>query len=111
MRSVFASHITDSHAFNSLGKTLYYIDANLLLNLQKIDLMLQFVKFNLSAHTMACTTCEVISVIYRNMHTNSDEVMWGVLVSYPDPQERTEGLSNGAAAMFSRGMPRILEQQ
>ena len=47
---------------------------------------------------MACATCEVISVMYRNMHTNSDEVMWGVLVSCPDPQERTEGLGNGAAA-------------
>ena len=32
--------------------------------------------------------------------------MWGVLVSCPDPQERTEGLGNGAAAMCRRDMPR-----
>ena len=34
------------------------------------------------------------------------EVMWGVLVSCPDAQERTEGLGNGAAAMCRRDMPR-----
>ena len=34
------------------------------------------------------------------------KVMWRVLVSCPDPQERTEGLGNGAAAMCRSDMPR-----
>ena len=46
-----------------------------------------------------------ISTTYADTVTIS-KVMWGVLVSCPDPQERTEGLGTGAAAMCRRDMPR-----